>query len=159
MENNTELFEAFFQKEKIYYHEQLQRLNNGERCAFNLAAFFFGMAWMLYRKMYVEVLVLFVVLFFEGFLEQLLIGDNGPKFISIIINLVTAFFIGSLANFFYLQKAKRCVELVKVKFIDNQERIDLLKKKGGTNLVLLIVVVVIILVLIVYFITVNNAEA
>jgi hypothetical protein len=158
MENDNELFEAFFRKQTAYYNEQLERFNSGEKYTFNVAAFFLGMAWMLYRKMYVEALVLFGILFFEGFFERLLIGDNGPKFISIIINLITAFSIGTLSNYFYLQKAKRCVELAKSKFIDNQERIDFLKKKGGTNLLLLIVVLVIVLALVAYFITVNNAE-
>lgn len=157
MENDIALYDAFFQKETAYYHAKLERFNNGDKYMFNLAAFVFGITWMLYRKMYIEAAVLFGIIFFEGLVEQLLFGSNSEyQFISLIINLVTAFAFGTLANFFYLQKAKRAVEHTKVQFSNQEERIGFLKKTGGTNTLAFVIVTFCVMVIITCIFVMNN---
>lgn len=157
MENDNALYDAFFQKETAYYHAKLERFNNGEKYMFNLAAFLFGLAWMLYRKMYVEAAVLFGIIFFEGLVEQSLFGSNSEsKFIGLIINIITAFTLGTLANLFYLQKAQRAVALAKAKFSNNDERLDYLKKTGGTNTLAFVIVTFCVMVIIICIFVMNN---
>jgi hypothetical protein len=157
MESDNALYEAFFQKQVAYYSEKLERFKNGEKYMFNVAAFFFGISWMLYRKMYIEAIALVGILFVEVLFEQLIFSVVASKVISFLISLATGFAFGSLANFFYLQKAQRTVELAKATFITHEERLVYVKKNGGINTLALIIITLFIILLIACLIFINNS--
>jgi hypothetical protein len=157
MENDNALYEVFFQKQVAYYFKQLERFNNGEKYMFNVAAFFFGISWMLYRKMYLETIAFVGILFVEVLFEQLIFSVLASKVISYLIGLATGFAFGTLANFFYLQKAQRTVALAKATFSTHEERLVYVKKNGGTNTIALIIVVLCVIVLFSFIFWVNNS--
>ncbi len=162
MINDIELFEVYFQKSKVYYTEKLQRFNNGEKYTFNVTAFFFGIAWFLYRKMYVEAVAIFGILILETVFDELFINQYGTqttvKLVSLIINIITAGLVGGMANYLYFTKANKIIALAKINFNNNDKQIVFLKKNGGVNLALLMVVIAIIVLLIAYFFIVNNPD-
>ena len=154
MTNEIELYEEFFQKRKSYYLDKWAKLRNGQKFSFNVFAFLFGLFWFMYRKMYIEAIIVFVAIIAESFLEELIltnnIGQDTRKVISIVGIIVIATIIGFLGNYFYLRKADRIIQVAKKKYTDNEQQKIFLKKKGGISFIFLIIILVIILLLFAY---------
>lgn len=154
---DRELFAAYFQRSSAYYLEQLDRLRAKKRLSFNPYAFFCGIFWFLYRKLYIEFIIIAVLLVTEGQLEAYLYENTDlyeyATLISWSITILFCLSYGIFANILYLKRAEKHVSLAKSKFIGLEGRKIFLEKKGGTTFT----AVTILLVLIVLFVILNGS--
>ena len=154
MTDDLALFEAFFKKSKPYYLDKLTKYRNGQRFSFNVFAFLFGLFWFMYRKMYLEAIVVLVVIVAEGFLESLIVTNNMGQDMGKVVNIVATIAIGTIVglsgNYFYLLKARKAVQVAKTKYIDKEQQEALLMRKGGVSFIFLIIIVILIILLFAY---------
>lgn len=147
--NDLELFESFFQESNSYYLEKLELFEKGKRYSINYSALIFGVFWFLYRKLYKESLLIFLIIFlrtiFENFILNKFFDVENIKVFGFLFNILLLIFLGFIANSLYIKKAKKVIENIK----KNNENIDLQKnilvKKGGTNIIAPIILLAIII--------------
>ena len=106
MTNDLQLFELYFQKSKEYYLDKLTKYKSGQKFTFNIFAFLFGLFWFVYRKMYLQALIILLVIIGEGFIEQLIltnsVDENTSSIINIISTIAIATITGLLGNNLYI---------------------------------------------------------
>lgn len=162
MTEDIELFEEYVQKNKSYYTGKLKKYNSGQRFSFNVFAFFFGAFWFLYRKMYVEAILIVIALILEGFLESIILTNKIGQDQSTIVNMLGTItlwtIIGFLGNYFYLRKADKTILFAKQNYPDNELLKKYLKEKGGVRFVFLLVIIIVIISFFVYnnYLTING---
>jgi len=142
---DIELYEIFFSKRKDYYIEKLHLNVEGKRFTFNYAPLIFGIFWFLYRKMYLESLIIFLILFAESNFENMvlikLIGAEETKLFSIFFTIISSIIAGFIGNLLYINFAKKNIIKSKNNYVDFEERKDYLLKKGGTSFIPVILVI------------------
>lgn len=153
MSVETTIYEQFFQRNSAYYLEKLQLLRQGKKFSFNFFAFLFGFFWFLYRKMYLESLVIAFILVLQSIAEvyifEELFGDRSVLYHWLVTFLIWTI-IGFTANFLYLRKAERIVSRA---FADNKDpelAQQYVLKKGGTSYLFLIIFVLVIAAFAIY---------
>lgn len=113
----------FIQRNQKFYEEKFKKMNDtGKSASWNWAAFFLGIYWMIYRKMYFKAGAFFILS---------LVASSTP-YIGGILNFAVLVGIGIYANALYMDHVDGNIEKVKTLFSDNKEVI--IKKIGGTNL-------------------------
>lgn len=113
----------FIQRNQKFYEEKFKKMNDtGKSVSWNWAAFFLGIYWMVYRKMYFKAGAFFILS---------LVASSTP-YIGGILNFAVLVGIGIYANALYMDHIDGNIEKVKTLFSDNKEVI--IKKIGGTNL-------------------------
>lgn len=113
----------FIQRNQKFYEEKFKKMNDtGKSTSWNWAAFFLGIYWMVYRKMYFKAGAFFILS---------LVASSTP-YIGGILNFAVLVGIGIYANALYMDHIDGNIEKVKTLFSDNKEVI--IKKIGGTNL-------------------------
>ena len=159
MTEDIELYEAFFQKSKSYYTDKWTRFKTGQKFTFNVFAFLFGLLWFMYRKMYLEAALVFVVIIGEGFLEALILSNDIAKLFNIIATIAMGTITGFIGNYFYIRKADKIVHTAKTKFLDEEQLKMFLGKKGGVSYLFLIIIAGIIVFVFVYnnYMTTNGS--
>jgi hypothetical protein len=151
--SDTELFGTYFQTSQRFYLDKLERYRNGEKYVFNVYAFFFGIAWFIYRKMYLEALIIFLILIAEGLLEGLLMQGsnyNINKMFDIATSIIMGAITGYIANHLYFCKAEKVIEFAKHKEPDDESLLEYIDKKGGTTWWFLLIIPAIVTALFVY---------
>lgn len=139
-----DLFKAYFTDEVDYYLNQLNKYEKHGRCSFNFWAGFFGMTWFVYRKMYIQTLVIAIVIFILAFITGILLGIYNPDGYSnetsvmIILYPVSFVSLGFIGNTAYMKKSIQVVDGFIAKH--GLENIDIslknsLKQKGGITLI------------------------
>ena len=117
--------------ERAYVGVKYDRFKTG---VFNFGAFFFGMWYLFYRKMYLIGLIECIVSILLGYI-----------FSSIIVSIVLAVIIGFIANPLYLNHVKRSV--ASIKEMNKDKSFEQLKEichyQGGTSGVNVILAIVI----------------
>jgi hypothetical protein len=132
MEANTELNEneirLFVQKNSDYYINKWGSVSNPQKYArWNWSAFWAGMFWMGYRKMY-KTLLVFLILFLIIDLIQLYFHLELDR----VVNSSLSLMFGLLGNAFYYKYMKERIK--KVKAENNTENLDsILSELGGTS--------------------------
>jgi len=134
----------FIQKNLNFYEEKFRKMDDsGKSISWNWAAFFMGIYWMIYRKMYFKAGAFFILS---------LVASSTP-YIGGILNLAVLIGIGIYANALYQDEIRGNMEKTKGLLPEAKEIIA--KKRGGTNLPLAIglytvhnIVVIIILALV-----------
>ncbi|SFJ09581.1 hypothetical protein TPDSL_27010 [Terrisporobacter petrolearius] len=134
----------FIQKNLNFYEEKFRKMDDsGKSISWNWAAFFMGIYWMIYRKMYFKAGAFFILS---------LVASSTP-YIGGILNLAVLIGIGIYANALYQDQIRGNMEKTKGLLPEAKEIIA--KKRGGTNLPLAIglyavhnIVVIAILVLV-----------
>lgn len=127
----------FFGPQADYYTSVADDLEAG-KIRFNEGAFFFGMFWMAYRKMYTYAAVTFTVIMAESALEDWLIPQLSKTFAySLISNLVIASVIGFVGNRLYITFARRRVAQLTnnrlVYTVPDRSIVDQLRVQGGVS--------------------------
>lgn len=113
----------FIQKNERFYESKFKKMNEtGKSRSWNWAAFFMGIYWMVYRKMYFKAGAFFILS---------LVASSTP-YIGSLLNVAVTVGIGIYANALYLDHVKGSIEKAKILFPHEKETI--LKKLGGTNL-------------------------
>lgn len=124
----------FIQRNQKFYEEKFKKMNDtGKSASWNWAAFFLGIYWMIYRKMYFKAGAFFILS---------LVASSTP-YIGGILNFAVLVGIGIYANALYMDHIDGNIEKVKTLFSDNKEVI--IKKIGGTNLPLALGVYTVVL--------------
>lgn len=118
----------FIQKNLNFYEEKFRKMDDsGKSISWNWAAFFMGIYWMIYRKMYFKAGAFFILS---------LVASSTP-YIGGILNLAVLIGIGIYANALYQDQIRGNMEKTKGLLPEAKEIIA--KKRGGTNLPLAIV--------------------
>ncbi len=123
-------------KSANYYWRSWQRVQGGGlRAGFNFAAFFLNFAWLLYRKMYREFLVLAAALVGLGVVHGVIeaLTEKNLDAIDKVENVVVAVTMGLLANGLYLRRAQRVIGNARAQEPDPARREALLRARGGTS--------------------------
>ena len=112
------------------------------------------MFWFLYRKIYVEAILIIIALILEGFLESIIltnkIGQDQSTIVNILGTITLWTIIGFLGNYFYLKKAVKTILFAKQNYPDNELLKKYLKEKGGVSFVFLVVIIIVIISFFVY---------
>lgn len=117
----------FIQKNQNFYEEKFRKMDDsGKSISWNWAAFFMGIYWMIYRKMYFKAGAFFILS---------LVASSTP-YIGGILNLAVLIGIGVYANALYQDQIR--VNMEKTKGLLPEAKEIIAKKKGGTNLPLAI---------------------
>lgn len=148
---------AYFGSESSYYMNELMKLRGGRGLEFRVVAFFFGMLWMTYRKMYVVALSVFILIMLEGTLEGV-IEELVPDVASIveglgsIVSIGISVAMGIYGNRLYLWDARRNIRqvLVEMPASHEQEIMARIAGRGGSSglAVFLAMVLLVVLMLI-----------
>lgn len=132
---------AFFGDENSYYMAELQRLRAGQSLDFRWAAFFLGMLWMVYRKMYIIAVCTLMLVLLESTVEQAVfvalgVSELGQSLIGLLINLGINIAIAFFANRVYLWDARRQIRQVpqELPHAHDQEIVAAIARKGGSSL-------------------------
>lgn len=113
----------FMQKNQKFYEEKFRKMDDrGKSISWNWAAFFMGIYWMIYRKMYFKA---------GAFCILSLVASSTP-YIGLVLNFAVLVGIGIYANALYLDHIQENIEKTKTLSPNNKE--EILKSKGGTNL-------------------------
>ncbi|RXM40512.1 hypothetical protein BOQ62_06035 [Chryseobacterium sp. CH21] len=110
----------------------------------------FGVFWFLYRKMYLEAIVIYSFFYIESCLENFflpkIIGTEQTKLVSYCVSIIMLIIIGFCGNLLYINKAKRTIKKVEEKFPEYEQQKEYLNKKGGTTLLYATILLIIIIV-------------
>lgn len=148
---------AYFGSDSAYYMGELMKLRAARSLEFRFVAFFFGVLWMTYRKMYVVALSTFLLIMLEGTLEGV-IEELIPEVASIVegagslISIGLSVALGIYGNRLYLWDARRNIRqvLVEMPVAHEQEIMARIASRGGTSgLAVLLAVVLIVLMMLV----------
>lgn len=157
--NKEELYAAYFQKSSAYYLKRLEEYKKGNKTIFNVYAFFFGIFWLMYRKMYKEAVIIILILFVEGVLENAVLKNLPQQTQTSIDRILTIFFalvIGTAANSWYFRKAEKAVNDVTQQELDRDAQLKAIEAKGGVSYWFLLLLIATVGGVVLYFLNTNN---
>ncbi|WP_457624809.1 DUF2628 domain-containing protein [Persephonella sp.] len=127
-----EKYRIFIGERADYYIEKFKKFEEtGGALSWNWAAFFFGLLWMLYRKMYLYSAVFIVLLlFFIGALIYFGLYSE-PVMIGIQLWLYVGF--GAFGNYIYYTFVESKVSKLEKEIQDIEQLKVALARKGGTD--------------------------
>lgn len=130
---NTDEMNLFIYKNTEYYNEKFNQITKtGSKRTWNWSAFFLPTSWLLYRKMYVQFGIMFLIfVVVNGILSSL---PWGGGILSLGVNIVFAMYANSL-YLDYIQK-----KLSKIDSMGYESKESIIRKKGGTNIVFPLIV-------------------
>ncbi|WP_018609713.1 DUF2628 domain-containing protein [Uliginosibacterium gangwonense] len=121
---------AFIGPRSAYYLAKWDAMQ-GKNTSWNLAAFFLGAFWLVYRKMYANAFISIGILVAFHVFENIL---DIPASVGNIANLVMAVMIGRYGNYLYKQRAtKEIQEVIQSKGL-TQSALSEIAQRGGTQL-------------------------
>ena len=113
----------FIQNNENFYKRKFKKMDEtGKSVSWNWAAFFMGIYWMVYRKMYFKA---------GAFLLLSMVASYTP-YIGSILNLCVLFGIAVYANALYKDHVENSIKKECILFPEKKE--EALEKIGGTNL-------------------------
>jgi uncharacterized membrane protein len=138
MEIKEEYYRAFFRESSDYYLEAVANVQAGRKFTINLAAFFLGILWLLYRKMYRVAGVVFVVTLIKSIVEQNIyrsasLSPQTIQYLQVISGIVVAVILCSIANYLYVLQANRIITETINTYREEEKIIEALHQKGGTS--------------------------
>ena len=154
-EQQKEIFEAYYYKNSEYYIERLEKYINNEKNTFSIKGFFLGLFWMSYRKMYKIVIIIFLILLFETYLEEILYAYNlMPEFLYQLLGkaglIIWGTIYGFIANRLYIAKSIKDIDKISNSYSDIEQCKERAKLKGGVNwfapFVLLLIIIVLLII-------------
>lgn len=138
MEDDKELYAAYFGRSADYYLEVLERFRSGQQFVFNPYALLLGLIWFLFRKMYREALMFFAISVMLGLLQTYLFRLPAvaahQQFIGFTATILLNLSYGVFGNYLYMRKAITDVEYAKSQSSDKEEVLGYLSNKGGTTM-------------------------
>ena len=137
-EDNKDIFANYFQENADYYLEQMEGFKERGRYSFSGSAFFLGIFWMAYRKMYLQIAIIFGLIYAETFIGEMLrnlnvISFDAYEIIDKLSMLIWGIVIGSISNRLYISKSQKTVKKILDENTNQEQIIELLSKKGGIN--------------------------
>jgi hypothetical protein len=145
-------FKTFYGRTPEYYLDRLGRYLSGNKISFNVYAFFFGVAWLVYRKMYKQILYVFLLMFLFALIISILnisgiISDSTLSDFEYLILFIVSTILGFSANYWYIKKSISIIEKNISQGNDSSSTDQILKKKGGTSIVALIIFIILSIII------------
>ncbi|MCP4201226.1 MAG: DUF2628 domain-containing protein [bacterium] len=127
--------ETFIGLKKDYYIRQWAVPGS---MSFNWAAFFFGICWLGYRKMYATAAIVIAVLLLETVVEDLVIvnvlgAPQAAQLIGYAVAIALSLVCGWLGNRWYFRRAIRVIAEVRRSAPDENAHSRRLARRGGTS--------------------------
>ena len=147
--------EAFVGKNSVYYLEKWRLFENesNSRVNFNKAAFFLSAIWLVYRKLYFQLGVLFIVLVADISISVFL--EDAEIVSPIVIALWDRFspivygtVIGMWGNYWYFRRFRSFDDDARTQSPDPAIQETFLGSKGGTNVLGVSVLIILFVALI-----------
>ncbi|MDM7273552.1 DUF2628 domain-containing protein [Sulfurihydrogenibium azorense] len=130
MEEREEL-RLFVGKNADYYIAKWEELGEENKISWNWSAFFFGLLWFAYRKMYPHA---FGFIVFSLILQYIQIVMKTHPLVIGITNILISIFIGMFGNYLYYQYAKSKIKQIKENIKDERQKTVEIVRAGGTSL-------------------------
>lgn len=131
------------QKYQSYYKAKFDLMPPKQaRAGFNIAAFFFGVLWMFYRKMYAYGFMAIGIMFVVGVIEELL------SLSGITSSIVFAVIFGVWGDSIYKHYVEQKIELIAENSYSSHLN-EQLQEEGGTNIWAALILLIIAIALIV----------
>lgn len=134
---------------KIYI-KRWNKIESGGESLLHISAFVSPAFWLLYRKMYLELIILlivaaiastcFIALTYDYYL------DNEIDQISQILTIFSNFLFSLIANKLYYNHSMRKIKSIKLKSQNYQEYINYLRKTGGVSILNLFIAIGLLIV-------------
>jgi hypothetical protein len=144
-----EQWATFFGDQDDYYLNVVDEVKAGKIVVFNVYAFFFGLCWMLYRRMYLLCALAIGFLYVENWAEELVFALYFPSIAdetrTVVSNLVWASAVGCFANWFYVQHARRQISKVLEQQQGEEQALTEIEAKGGISWMPIIVILSLVL--------------
>ncbi|HEX8425331.1 DUF2628 domain-containing protein [Hymenobacter sp.] len=135
---NTEIQDeyawVFFGRNSEYYLQLWQLRQQGKFIHFSFAAFFLGLFWLAYRRMYLVVSLFILVVFVESLLEEAVTGKPREQAADVLASIIYASLFGLFGNTAYLWDAERKMRKVLRRNLPREEMLVALQRAGGTSL-------------------------
>ncbi len=141
-----EKYRIFVGKNADYYIPRFKKFEETQSVvSWNWAAFFFGLLWMLYRKMYLYSVIFTIALFLFGLLLSVFNLYNNLVMLGVQIWLWVGF--GVFGNYVYYTHVEKKVKDIENRFPDPQVQAAILEKEGGVSWIAPIIFFLIIFIL------------
>jgi hypothetical protein len=146
MIDNEKYLAAFFGRQHDYYLEKYKYYHGGVKFTFNIGAFFGGILWFLYRKLFLHAFGIFLLFIIFSIIEGLIfdtlqVSSEFQKLEFLISNFLFATIFGFTGNYFYIKQAEKKITEIISGTESEDECINSLKKNGGVSWTAIIVVV------------------
>jgi hypothetical protein len=147
--NVSPYFELFIQENTAYYLPNWELIEStNSKYSWNWSAFLFTYFWLLYRKMYLASLTIFIIFFITDFVFLSIVESR--SLIMWVYNLIMFGLFGAYGNYLYLIHAKKKLSKLLIESNDEQHLEKNILKKGGISplsawMPFIIIVVMIIL--------------
>ena len=134
----TEYYQAYFGDHWGYYLPIMIDFERGKKFSLNVWAFFCGMLWQLYRRLYMMMLIFITIAIIESIFRKWVIqywsleGET-IKLISLIILLIYGTIYGYTGNYFLMRKAQEKITHILTTENDEELILEKLKKAGSVN--------------------------
>ncbi|WP_299838458.1 DUF2628 domain-containing protein [uncultured Tenacibaculum sp.] len=140
MKHKEEEYKLYFGKEADYYLDVLKKIDLENKTPFNFHAALLGAFWILYRKMYRELLLLLVLIYIESYFEEyiLFLVNANHSSISIVYQMSLFLWIGLIglfSNKLYINKANREITQIKRLGLSSNDTNKKIESTGGTTFV------------------------
>ena len=129
--------EAFIGKNSPYYLEKWKTKSDSTLKGWNWAAFFFGIQWMAYRKMYTEAVLYYFITVIVGLIVGAILWILRIRIDDNLLRTILQLFVGVFGNAIYRNKALRILR--KARFLDEPERLIIFREKGGASTISVVV--------------------
>lgn len=133
-------FRTFVGKNDDFYSAKKYEMNSGKFISFNIGAAFFGLFWLLYRKMYIELVLLMAFMLLETivvgyYVEVQNVGHEVLGYYDLGGRIFYAVLLGFGANYLYIKYCARMIEKISMASTDEEMLNSDLRKRGGTSIV------------------------
>ncbi|MBC3539280.1 DUF2628 domain-containing protein [Rufibacter sediminis] len=110
-DEHEEYYRAYFGVDADYYLRKLEQYRAGTKITFNIGAFFFGIFWMLYRRMYKQGILVMIALTLESYLlglaiEHFALSEGNAKLLNNLSTVLWSTAVGFLGNWLYLRQTQ-----------------------------------------------------
>lgn len=127
--NDDDTVATFVGKNAAYYQKKWLNAKNGGSMGFNPAAFFLGVMWLIYRKMYAYALIVAGLLIVDMVIESYF---PLPMAFGQALTWAIAGIFGSLGNNWYKNHTDKKIAAITAAFPPEQVSAEL-AKQGGVN--------------------------
>jgi hypothetical protein len=150
MEDDQELYAAYFGRSADYYLDVLERFRNGQRFVFNPFSLIMGLMWFLFRKLYREAFMFFFISILLGFMQTYIfrfpVIAAHQQSISFVVTILLNLSYGIFGNYLYMRKAMKEVAFAKSQSASKDDVLAYLSYKGGTTMHPVFILIILFLV-------------
>lgn len=124
--------EKFVGKSFAFYQQKWQKskADNNNPMSWNMAAFFLGLVWMVYRKMYKYAFIVFGVIVVESIFEEMLGFSSAMTYAA---NIVFALIFGFYGNAIYQRHVNNKIAEITTSYPPEKVELEI-ERQGGVNI-------------------------